>query len=36
MKYTVDRLYKDLVAQYEKEIERMSDSIKREEIGIGQ
>jgi len=22
--------------QYEKEIERMSDSIKREEIGIGQ
>ena len=27
---------KEVYQQYEKEIERMSDSIKREEIGIGQ
>ena len=26
----------EVYQQYEKEIERMSDSIKREEIGIGQ
>ena len=27
---------REVYQQYEKEIERMSDSIKREEIGIGQ
>ena len=33
----VEQFYqKEVYQQYEKEIERMSDSIKREEIGIGQ
>lgn len=32
-----ERFYqKEVYQQYEKEIERMSDSIKREEVGIGQ